>query len=52
MLNKFKLHAKNLSYESLLALVGKRLGCVCKPKKCHGDILIEEMISRAIIFEL
>lgn len=22
-------------------LKGKRLGCFCKPKACHGDILIE-----------
>ena len=22
-------------------LEGKRLGCWCKPKSCHGDILIE-----------
>lgn len=22
-------------------LRGKRLGCVCKPKKCHGDVLAE-----------
>lgn len=22
-------------------LKGKKLGCVCKPKKCHGDILAE-----------
>ena len=22
-------------------LRGKRLGCFCKPKSCHGDVLIE-----------
>lgn len=22
-------------------LKGKRLGCSCKPKKCHGDVLVE-----------
>lgn len=22
-------------------LKGKRLGCVCKPMGCHGDILVE-----------
>ncbi len=22
-------------------LQGKTLGCVCKPKKCHGDVLID-----------
>jgi len=25
--------------ESVLALKGKRLGCYCKPKACHGDII-------------
>lgn len=25
----------------LETLRGKRLGCWCKPKSCHGDILIE-----------
>ncbi len=24
----------------LLALKGKTLGCYCKPKPCHGDILV------------
>ena len=27
--------------EDLLPLVGKILGCYCKPKACHGDILIK-----------
>ena len=27
--------------ESLHELVGKRLGCYCKPLLCHGDILVE-----------
>ncbi len=26
---------------SLHELKGKKLGCVCKPKSCHGDILVE-----------
>jgi hypothetical protein len=25
----------------LCELRGKRLGCSCKPKRCHGDILVE-----------
>lgn len=25
----------------LCELKGKRLGCWCKPKSCHGDILVE-----------
>lgn len=34
-----------LKNENLMAalpeLKGKRLGCVCKPKPCHGDVLVE-----------
>lgn len=26
---------------SLHELKGKTLGCYCKPKRCHGDILVE-----------
>ena len=32
--------AKRFSKEQLRFLKGKTLGCVCKPKLCHGDILI------------
>lgn len=35
-------------------LEGKRLGCFCKPKRCHGDVLvklIDEMrLSRIVDF--
>ncbi len=27
---------------SLYELEGKRLGCLCKPQTCHGDVLVEE----------
>ena len=27
--------------ELLPSLEGKRLGCWCKPKRCHGDVLVE-----------
>lgn len=27
--------------EQLSTLVGKRLGCWCKPQACHGDILVK-----------
>lgn len=27
--------------EELLKLKGKRLGCWCKPDRCHGDILLK-----------
>ena len=26
---------------SLNELKGKRLGCFCRPKKCHGDVLVK-----------
>jgi len=28
------------SRKDLKKLIGKRLGCFCKPKLCHGDVLI------------
>lgn len=31
--------------EKLETLRGKTLGCWCKPKSCHGDILIELLNS-------
>lgn len=31
---------------SLEELRGKRLGCYCKPKSCHGDILVELIESK------
>ncbi len=30
----------------VLALRGKRLGCYCKPKPCHGDIIAEWVDSQ------
>ncbi len=30
----------------VLALRGKRLGCYCKPKPCHGDIIAEWLDSQ------
>lgn len=26
---------------SILAVSGKRLGCFCKPRACHGDVICE-----------
>jgi len=28
---------------ALHELVGKTLGCFCKPKRCHGDFLVEQV---------
>lgn len=27
--------------EAVLSLKGKRLGCMCKPEACHGDVIKE-----------
>lgn len=29
----------------LRLLRGKRLGCWCKPKRCHGDVIVEAIIA-------
>ena len=30
----------------VLSLTGKRLGCYCKPKECHGDVIKEYIDSQ------
>lgn len=30
-----------ITIDMLLELDGKVLGCFCKPKSCHGDIIVE-----------
>lgn len=33
---------KNLVFrKKVYNLIGKRLGCFCKPQACHGDVIIE-----------
>lgn len=27
--------------DAVLSLRGKKLGCFCKPKPCHGDVIVE-----------
>lgn len=27
--------------EKIMSLKGKTLGCFCKPKSCHGDVIVE-----------
>ena len=34
-----KIEKENL-YDELEKLRGKNLGCWCKPKRCHGDVLL------------
>ena len=33
-------------YNDLDSLLGKRLGCHCKPKACHGDMLKKIVIEK------
>lgn len=30
-----------ITTQDLLELEGKTLGCFCKPKPCHGDVIVE-----------
>ena len=43
VLEKYREYILNNEYlmSCLHELKGKRLGCWCKPKACHGDILAE-----------
>ncbi|KMP65187.1 hypothetical protein TU57_10600 [Bacillus cereus] len=46
MYRKWIMYKPNLLAE-LHELKGKTLGCFCKPKSCHGDVLIE-LIDRLV----
>jgi hypothetical protein len=42
VIEKYEDYARQkFSKDELAVLVGKRLGCFCKPRKCHGDILVK-----------
>ena len=43
------LNANPLLVSKLETLRGKKLGCWCKPKSCHGDILIEFLNNKHAI---
>lgn len=30
-----------ITRDNLRSLHGKRLGCFCKPKSCHGDVIVK-----------
>jgi hypothetical protein len=34
--------------QSLDELEGKTLGCFCKPKPCHGDVLLELLSQKKL----
>ena len=38
-LNRLKIDAEFA--ERIKGLIGKRLGCFCKPDACHGDVIVE-----------
>ena len=46
---KYILSNKEL-LDSLDELEGKILGCWCKPKSCHGDVLVELIEKKGILF--
>ncbi len=35
-----QLQSGEVTPEDLLALDGKRLGCYCAPRACHGDVIV------------
>ena len=48
VLEKYEIHARTDPeiQEHLMELDGQVLGCWCKPKKCHGDILVKLIEER------
>jgi hypothetical protein len=36
--------------ERLKELEGKALGCWCKPKSCHGDVLIKLIEEKSNVY--
>ena len=46
---------EQITKHDILELDGKRLGCYCKPKSCHGDILvkkIDELMAEQKLFDM
>lgn len=43
VITKYEEYARNnlVIIKSLHVLSGKRIGCVCKPLYCHGDIIVK-----------
>ncbi|MBF84578.1 MAG: hypothetical protein CL489_08900 [Acidobacteria bacterium] len=45
VIDKYRIYLENnekLLYH-LQTLRGKRLGCYCKPKDCHGDVIVNTL---------
>lgn len=36
-----RIRCGEITLDMLIALDGKRLGCYCSPKRCHGDVLVQ-----------
>jgi hypothetical protein len=34
-----------ITHDDVLSLNNKKLGCFCKPKRCHGDVIVEVFIA-------
>jgi len=55
VLEKYEEHLRNqletgeITDADLQKLVGKNLGCWCKPKKCHGDIIMKILKEKKFI---
>lgn len=35
-----QIQSGEVTIEELMSLSGKRLGCYCAPKACHGDVIV------------
>jgi hypothetical protein len=42
----YRKYAQKLSIDPLLGAI--RLGCCCKPKECHGDVLVALLKERRV----
>lgn len=47
VIRKYYRHLKDSSYlmNRIVTLRGKRLGCFCKPKPCHGDMIVKALVE-------
>ena len=43
------LHSNKTLMSEIMELDGKVLGCHCKPKSCHGDVLVETIENKKIL---
>lgn len=50
VINKYRIYLANNEelLDQLSELKDKTLGCFCKPKACHGDVLVEFVENRIL----